>query len=117
MLFLIYQQLEQGQIPVKENHLKSTNLSHLEAVIYTAESFGEVTSVLRPVHYIDEYGQESTLLLDVVGHGGRAWIKITARKAKALHRIWQGIKGVLHPRPFFRLFMHFSQKLQHIGNK
>ncbi len=75
---------------MKENHLKSTNLSHLEAVIYTAESFGDVTSVLRPVHYIDEYGQESTLLLDVVGHGGRAWIKITARKAKALHRIWQG---------------------------
>ena len=27
------------------------------------------------------------------------------------------IKGVLHPRPVFWLFMHFSQKLQHIGNK
>ena len=27
------------------------------------------------------------------------------------------IKGVLHPRPVFRLFMHFSQKLQHIGDK
>ena len=26
-------------------------------------------------------------------------------------------KGVLHPRPVFWLFMHFSQKLQHIGNK
>ena len=26
-------------------------------------------------------------------------------------------KGVLHPRPVFGLFMHFSQKLQHIGNK
>ena len=27
------------------------------------------------------------------------------------------IKGVLHPRPVFGLFLHFSQKLQHIGNK
>ena len=36
--------------------------------------------------------------------------------------IWQDIiffvfKGVLHPRPFFWLLLHFSQKLQHIGNK
>ena len=27
------------------------------------------------------------------------------------------VKGVLHLRPVFGLFMHFSQKLQHIGNK
>ena len=27
------------------------------------------------------------------------------------------IKGVLHPRPVFGLFLLFSQKLQHIGNK
>ena len=27
------------------------------------------------------------------------------------------VKGVLHPWPVFWLFMHFSQKLQHIGNK
>ena len=27
------------------------------------------------------------------------------------------IKGVLHPRPVFGLFMHFSQKLQNIGDK
>ena len=26
-------------------------------------------------------------------------------------------KGVLHPRPVFGLFLHFSQKLQHIGIK
>ena len=27
------------------------------------------------------------------------------------------LKGVLHPRSVFGLFLHFSQKLQHIGNK
>ena len=26
-------------------------------------------------------------------------------------------KGVLHPRSVFGLLLHFSQKLQHIGNK
>ena len=29
----------------------------------------------------------------------------------------QWIKGVLHPRPILWLFVHFSQKLQHIGDK
>ena len=28
-----------------------------------------------------------------------------------------GFKGVLHPRLVFGLFLHFSQKLQHIGDK
>ena len=27
------------------------------------------------------------------------------------------IKGVLHPRSVFGLFLHFAHKLQHIGNK
>ena len=27
------------------------------------------------------------------------------------------VKGVLHPTLVFGLFLHFSQKLQHIGNK
>ena len=31
--------------------------------------------------------------------------------------IQRKLKGVLHPRPVFGLFLHFSQKLQHIGNK
>ena len=35
----------------------------------------------------------------------------------SLLNILEDIKGVLHPRPVFGLFMHFSQKLQHIGNK
>ena len=29
----------------------------------------------------------------------------------------RSIKGVLHPRPVFGLFLHFSQKLQYIGDK
>ena len=29
----------------------------------------------------------------------------------------QELKGVLHPSAVFGLFLHFSQKLQHIGDK
>ena len=33
------------------------------------------------------------------------------------HYVYYNLKGVLHPRPVFGLFLHISQKLQHIGNK
>ena len=39
---------------------------------------------------------------------GKKYIKTSENKA---------FKGVLHPRLVFGLFLHFSQKLQHIGNK
>ena len=42
---------------------------------------------------------------------------IKTLKTKSSYSKTDCIKGVLHPRPVFWLFMHFSQKLQHIGNK
>ena len=39
------------------------------------------------------------------------------RKDGHLWFVFSLIKGVLHPRLVFGLFLHFSQKLQHIGNK
>ena len=33
------------------------------------------------------------------------------------YNVQPSLKGVLHPRPVFGLFLHISQKLQHIGNK
>ena len=33
------------------------------------------------------------------------------------HYVYYNLKGVLHPRSVFGLFLHFSQKLQDIGNK
>ncbi|XP_038061757.1 UPF0415 protein C7orf25 homolog [Patiria miniata] len=82
--------LQNGSIALKENQLKSTNLTHLEGVLHSAESFGHVLSVLHPFHYEGENGAESTVIVDVVANGGTSWVKVTARKAKALHRIWEG---------------------------
>ena len=39
------------------------------------------------------------------------------KKIKMMKEQGKYIKGVLHPMPVFELFLHFSQKLQHIGNK
>ena len=36
---------------------------------------------------------------------------------KELDEVTNWFKGVLHPRLVFGLFLHFSQKLQHIGDK
>ena len=36
---------------------------------------------------------------------------------KLLFEYDTAIKGVLHPRPILLLFVHFSQKLQHLGEK
>ena len=51
-------------------------------------------------------------------------MKLSISRKIHTNTIWQSkfstynpVKGVLHPRPVFGLFLHFSQKLQHIGNK
>lgn len=82
--------LEEGKVIPKKNQLRSTNLSHLDALLHTAESFDHVIAVLRPVQYETDDGYVSSLMVDVVGHNGRSWVKVTARRAEALHRIWEG---------------------------
>ena len=46
-------------------------------------------------------------------------VKCDYQSSKKVHETgkMKFFKGVLHPRPILRLFLHFSQKLQHIGNK
>lgn len=75
---------------MKDTYIKSTNLSFLEAVLLTAEQEKDVTAVFKPFCFEDS---NSTLnyVVDVVSDGGCCWIKVSARNASALHRIWQGI--------------------------
>ncbi|XP_022085448.1 UPF0415 protein C7orf25 homolog isoform X2 [Acanthaster planci] len=81
--------LQNDSVALKGNQLKSTNLSHLEGVLHSAESFGRVLGVLLPFHYEADEGQEGTVVVDSVARGGAAWVKVTARKARALHRKWE----------------------------
>ncbi|CAH3013890.1 unnamed protein product [Porites evermanni] len=73
--------------PLKDSHMKSTNLLFLEAVLATAEEEKDVCAVFKPFWDIT---RELSYVVDVVADNGYYWIKVTARNASALHRTWQG---------------------------
>ncbi|XP_051990386.1 UPF0415 protein C7orf25 homolog [Xyrauchen texanus] len=84
------QKVEAGKVMIKESHLQSTNLTHLKAIVESAENLENVASVLHVFAYEGPDGQKQTLVVDVVANGGHTWVKAIGRKAEALHNIWQG---------------------------
>ncbi|XP_051879101.1 UPF0415 protein C7orf25 homolog [Pristis pectinata] len=82
--------VETGKVSVKESHLQSTNLTHLKAVIESAESLEDVVSLLHVFNYQEHSGEKQSLVVDVVANGGLTWVKAIGRKAEALHSIWVG---------------------------
>ncbi|NXN93469.1 CG025 protein, partial [Rhinopomastus cyanomelas] len=82
--------VEAGKVAIKESHLQSTNLTHLQAIIQSAENLEDVVSVLHVFTYEDRLGDKQTLVVDVVANGGHTWVKAIGRKAEALHNIWLG---------------------------
>lgn len=82
--------VESGELQVKESHLHSTNLTHLSAIVESAESLKGVAALLHVFNYQDAAGARQSLVVDVVASGGHTWVKAVGRKAEALHNIWQG---------------------------
>lgn len=82
--------VEAGELQVKESHLHSTNLTHLTAIVESAQSLEGVVALLHVFTYQDAAGCRRTLVVDVVANGGHTWVKAVGRKAEALHNIWQG---------------------------
>ncbi|XP_029381246.1 UPF0415 protein C7orf25 homolog [Echeneis naucrates] len=82
--------VEAGELQVKESHLHSTNLTHLTAIVESAENLEDVVALLHVFTYQDACGARQTLVVDVVANGGHTWVKAVGRKAEALHNIWQG---------------------------
>eukprot|EP00061_Rhincodon_typus_P007677 g29616.t1 len=82
--------VEAGKVSVKESHLQSTNLTHLKAVIESAESLDDVVSLLHVFSYQERPGERQSIVVDVVANGGLTWVKAVGRKAEALHSIWVG---------------------------
>ncbi|NWH40701.1 CG025 protein, partial [Chloropsis hardwickii] len=82
--------VEAGKVAIKESHLQSTNLTHLQAIIQSAENLEDVVSVLHVFAYEDRFGDKQTLVVDVVANGGHMWVRAIGRKAEALHNIWLG---------------------------
>ncbi|KYO43175.1 hypothetical protein Y1Q_0017503 [Alligator mississippiensis] len=82
--------VEGGKVAIKESHLQSTNLTHLQAIIESAENLEDVVSILHVFAYEDKFGEKQMLVVDVVANGGHTWVKAIGRKAEALHNIWLG---------------------------
>ncbi|KAM9321719.1 UPF0415 protein C7orf25 homolog [Pholidichthys leucotaenia] len=82
--------VEAGELQVKESHLHSTNLTHLTAIVDSAQSLEDVVALLHVFTYQDATGHHRTLVVDVVANSGHTWVKAVGRKAEALHNIWQG---------------------------
>jgi hypothetical protein len=70
---------------VKKEHLQSTNLIHLNAIVKRLLSSKVPVNVLKPFKY-----QNSKLEVDIVCDGGSSWVKVIARNAKALTLISDG---------------------------
>lgn len=70
---------------VKKEHLQSTNLIHLNAIVARLFCANEPINVMKPFKY-----QKSRLEVDIVCNGGASWIKVIARNARALTMISMG---------------------------
>lgn len=70
---------------MKKEHLQSTNLIHLNAIVARLFCANEPTNVLKPFKY-----QKSRLEVDIVCNGGASWVKVIARNARALTLISMG---------------------------
>uniref|UniRef100_A0A3B3VJA0 Chromosome 7 open reading frame 25 n=1 Tax=Poecilia latipinna TaxID=48699 RepID=A0A3B3VJA0_9TELE len=82
--------VEAGELQVKQSHLHSTNLTHLTAIVDSAQDLEDVVALLHVFSYRDAAGRRRTLVVDVVADMGLTWVKAVGRKAEALHNIWQG---------------------------
>ncbi|XP_037538415.1 UPF0415 protein C7orf25 homolog [Nematolebias whitei] len=100
--------VECGELQVKESHLHSTNLTHLTAIVDSAQSLDHVVALLHVFTYQDASGRRRTLLVDVVANGGHTWVKAVGRKAEALHNIWQG-RGQFGDKSIIRQAEEFLQ--------
>ncbi|XP_054847657.1 UPF0415 protein C7orf25 homolog [Eublepharis macularius] len=82
--------VEAGKVAIKESHLQSTNLTHLKAILETAENLEAVVGILHVFPYEDNFGEKQSLVVDVIANNGHTWVKAVGRKAEALHNIWLG---------------------------
>ena len=82
--------LERNCFQASESHLKSSNLSFLEAILTTGEYSKNVMNFLKRFFYSWGDNQTAEVMVDVVAQGGKLWFKCFARNPYALHRIWEG---------------------------
>ncbi|CAF1165858.1 unnamed protein product [Didymodactylos carnosus] len=89
-----------GRRVANENHIRSSNLTHLKAIIEQVEIIGldRIDGILVPF----KNRTNQLLICDILYNESRSWMKVIARNAQALHLIWRGnglygIRSVINP--------------------
>jgi len=73
---------------MKKEHLLSSNIVSLSAIVGILKTCGEPVAVLQPFPL--ENGSTNRIEVDVIGDGGSTWYKAVARKAEAISQICKG---------------------------
>nr|XP_039255796.1 UPF0415 protein C7orf25 homolog [Styela clava] len=92
--------IKSGKIEFKDDHLSSSNLTSLEALVTCIEDTKCISAILCPFHVGIQNGddeeifdQERKVIVDIVCNDGSTWMKVVARNAKALLTAWEGRGG------------------------
>ena len=85
-LFLTDQLLSRAE--VKEEHINSSNLLHLEAILHICEHAPSVAAVQQGFCYLPEGtgSLSQSVLVDVIAYEGGTWVRVFARNRKAIHQ-------------------------------
>ena len=86
-----------SQVTSLFHHQLPLHLSRLTAIVERLESLPDVTHVLKRFTSPDGACVE----VDVTCNHGYTWVKVIARKAEALHRVWAGITTCQTPQTVF----------------
>lgn len=76
---------------LKEEHLRSSNLFHLSAIVTCCSQMPGIVKILEPFNYVEEiefpgeiHAAHKRVVVDVVCDYGGTWIKVVARNPRAL---------------------------------
>lgn len=79
---------------IKDEHIRSTNLTHLSSVVNCVAQTQNVKEVLKAVTFLDEECNYSRqVIIDVVADQGSTWIKVVARNPQSLYLTSLGASG------------------------
>nr|CAG4650457.1 EOG090X0CWG [Sida crystallina] len=109
--------LEKLQMPnscLKKDHILSSNLPSLSAIVSILETSANPVAVLHPFPF--KHSSLSRLDVDVVANDGATWYKVTARNPEALNEISKGKtdfgqKSIVHQT---KLFLQCADENPHL---
>jgi hypothetical protein len=80
-----------GHTALRDTHLSSTNLTHIQSVLEIAWETEGLVAVQQCFTLVPGLGMTPvSVQVDVVGAGGGRWVRVFCRKRSALHRRWLG---------------------------